>query len=100
MILYSAITTIEPERDVLRCLPESIDIKKKLLSFQGSFGIGAYDNGTFVGSLWFYLMIDGELGNPYVPDWSGLKLGSAGYHQLLSKPKRPITPSCVSIASM
>lgn len=85
MITYKAITSIEPERDVLRCLPELFAERMNLLSFQKCFGIGAYNDGSFVGSLWFYAINDPSIGNPYAPDWTGLKLGSEEYLSLISK---------------
>ena len=48
---YAAIDSVTPDRDVLRCLPESREEKQQLLDYQGALGIGAYDNGVFVGSL-------------------------------------------------
>ena len=47
---YEAIAELRPERDVLRCLPESDDAKRALIAHQGALGIGAYDDGLFVGS--------------------------------------------------
>lgn len=75
---YAAIDCVNPDRDVLRCLPESIAKKQKLLDYQGAFGIGAYDNDTFVGSLWFYRIEEEGLGSPVAPPWSGWQRGNEG----------------------
>jgi GNAT superfamily N-acetyltransferase len=68
---YAAIDSVSPDRDVLRCLPESLEEKQELLDYQGAFGMGAYDNDAFVGSLWFYRIEDRGFGSPVAPPWSG-----------------------------
>jgi len=73
---YRPVNTVNPDRDVLRCLPESLDQKQQLLDYQEAFGIGAYDGGAFVGSLWFYRIQEKGLGSPLAPSWSGWCRGS------------------------
>ena len=68
---YRPIAELRPDRDVLRCLPESVDAKQSLVAHQGALGIGAYDDGLFVGSLWFYRLEDPASGCPLAPIWSG-----------------------------
>ena len=68
---YVPISSVNSDRDVLRCLPESLEEKRALLDYQAAFGIGAYDSGIFVGSLWFYRIEDKGLGSPVAPPWSG-----------------------------
>ncbi len=75
---YAAIDSVNLDRDVLRCLPELLEEKHALLDYQAAFGIGAYDNDTFVGSLWFYRIEDKGLGSPVAPPWSGWRRGSEG----------------------
>ena len=83
MITYQAITKIDPERDVLRCLPETLEGKQALLNFQGALGIGSYENELFMGSVWFYRMEDNP-SCPYTPEWSEWHKASAGFLQLNS----------------
>ena len=73
---YSVIDCLNPDRDVLRCLPETLEQKQKLLDYQGALGIGAYDRDTFVGSLWFYRIEERGLGSPLAPPRSGWGRGS------------------------
>jgi len=75
---YAAMDCIRPDRDLLRCLPESREEKQRLLDSQGAFGIGAYDNDVFGGSLWFYRIEERGLANPWAPPWSGWGRGSEG----------------------
>lgn len=81
-IQYGAITGLHPERDVLRCLPESDKVKQSLITHQDALGIGAYEDGIFVGSLWFY-RIEGRKGSPYAPPWSGWNCESESFKQLI-----------------
>ena len=71
MMEYTPIDSVNPDQDVLRCLSPDTEQRQRLLEYQGAFGIGAYDNGVFVGSLWFYRVENLELGNPFAPTWSG-----------------------------
>ncbi|GEM_PF-4974432 len=73
---YKPIDLLNPDRDILRCLPESLEEKQRLLDYQGALGIGAYDNAAFVGSLWFYRIDKKGLGNPFAPPWSGWQRGN------------------------
>jgi len=65
---FEPITELRPERDVLRCLAESDDAKRALLAHQGAIGIGAYEEGLFVGSQWFYRVESRNAGCPLAPD--------------------------------
>ncbi len=80
---YTPVDSVNPVRDVLRCLPESLEEKQQLLEYQRALGIAAYDKGTFVGSLWFYRIEDKGLGSPLAPPWSGWRRGSKEAHLTL-----------------
>lgn len=86
---YRAIAELRPDRDVLRCLPDSVDAKRSLIAHQGALGIGAYHNGLFVGSLWFYRVEDPASGCPLAPIWSGWHSDSDGFRRL-----SPEIPAC------
>lgn len=73
---YAPVDCMNSERDVLRCLPESLEQKQALLDSQEALGIGCYDGETFVGSVWFYRIEDRGLGSPLAPPWSGWARGS------------------------
>lgn len=64
---YEPITELRPERDVLRCLAGPNDAKRALIAHQGALGIGAYDDGLFVGSQWFYRIETRDAGCPLAP---------------------------------
>jgi hypothetical protein len=79
---YEVLGEIRPERDVLRCLPDSDADKQSILEYQSCFGIAAYDSDTFVGSLWFYRIVNKELACPPAPPWSGWSKESDLYPQI------------------
>ena len=82
---YAPIDSANPDRDVFRCLPESLDEKRALLDYQDALGIGVYDSDIFIGSLWFYRIEDKGLGSPVAPPWSGWRRGSESARLALPK---------------
>ena len=91
MITYEPITEIRPDRDVLRCLPESAAEKQALLEKQAAFGIGAFEDGIFVGSVWFYWIAAADSISA-APEWSGWHQNAAGFAQVRAKLARQAYP--------
>jgi hypothetical protein len=81
-VQYLPIESVNTDRDVLRCLPESLEQKQQILSHQGAFGLGAYEQRRFVGSLWFYRIEDLSQASPHAPPWSAWHRGAGEYNAI------------------